>query len=60
MTTTNSRNEEVKRRVLQWEKSITRSWKILVGRSGYRVEAMQNIMCLTQAVADEYLTYLES
>lgn len=56
MTTTNSRNEEVKRRILQWEKENNKQLEDC-NRQEW-IEAMQGIMAMTRKETEEYLEYL--
>lgn len=54
--TTNSRNEEVKRRILQWEKENNKQLKDCSRQEW--IEAMQGIMAMTRKETEEYLEYL--
>ncbi len=56
MTTTNSRNEEVKRRILQWEKENNKQLEDCSRQEW--IEAMQGIMAMTRKETEEYLEYL--
>lgn len=56
MTATNSRNEEVKRRILQWEQENNKQLQEC-SRSEW-IEAIRRIMCLTSWEAEDYLNYL--
>jgi hypothetical protein len=56
MTTTNSRNEEVKRRILQWEQENNKQLQEC-SREEW-IEAMQGIMAMTRQETEEYLEYL--
>jgi hypothetical protein len=53
-----SRNEEVKRRVLAWEKQNNRTLESLTEDEW--IEAIQTIMALTSYEAEELLTHLQS
>ena len=54
--TTNSRNEEVKRRILQWEKENNKQLEDCSRQEW--IEAMQGIMAMTRKETEEYLEYL--
>jgi hypothetical protein len=56
MTTTNSRNEEVKRRILEWEKENNKQLEDCSRQEW--IEAMQGIMAMTRKETEEYLEYL--
>ena len=56
MTTTNSRNEEVKRRILQWEKENNKQLEDCSRQEW--IVAMQGIMAMTRKETEEYLEYL--
>jgi hypothetical protein len=56
MTQTNDRNEEVKRRVLMWEEKHNK--KLQECNHQEWIEAIANIMCLTEYEAEDYLSYL--
>jgi len=58
MAQTNDRNEEVKRRVLEWEERNNMRLEECNRREW--VEAMSQIMCLTELEAEEYLDYLQA
>lgn len=56
MDSSSDRNQEVKRRVLEWEEKNNK--KLEECTRDEWIEAMQTIMCLTQAEAEEYLGHL--
>lgn len=56
MTTTNSRNEEVKRRILQWEQENNKQLQEC-SREEW-IEAMRGIMAMTRQETEEYLDHL--
>ena len=56
MAQTNDRNEEVKLRVLEWEERNCKKLEECNRREW--VEAMSQIMCLTEQKAEEYLYHL--
>ena len=56
MTATNSRNEEVKRRILQWEQVNNKQLQEC-SREEW-IEAMQGIMAMTRLETEEYLDHL--
>lgn len=58
MAQTDDRNEEVKRRVLEWEERNNK--KLEECNSREWVEARSQIMCLTERESEEYLDYLQA
>lgn len=56
MTATNSRNEEVKRRILEWEQENNKQLQEC-SREEW-IEAMQGIMAMTRKETEEYLDHL--
>lgn len=54
--TTNSRNEEVKRRILEWEQANNKQLQEC-SREEW-IEAMQGIMAMTRRETEEYLDHL--
>lgn len=54
--TTNSRNEEVKRRILQWVKENNKQLEDCSRQEW--IVAMQGIMAMTRKETEEYLEYL--
>lgn len=56
MTATNSRNEEVKRRILAWEHANNKQLQEC-SREEW-IEAMQGIMAMTRQETEEYLDHL--